>query len=125
ARPLIFPPDTVVEAREVRPEGGPKAHRVKPYSADEGLQLFKPAATLPTPLLTFEVLSNEDNFNVFGFRVNPPDPNGEVGPNHYVEIINLIFGVYNRAGNLLAGPIDTRSLWAGFPIEDCTDPSGD
>src|SRR4030095_4051457 len=54
ARPLIFPPDTVVEVREVRPEGGPKAHRVKPYSADEGLQLFKPAATIPTPLLTFE-----------------------------------------------------------------------
>ena len=23
------------------------------------------------------------------------------------------------------GPVDTGSLWAGFPIEDCTDPSGD
>jgi hypothetical protein len=125
ARPLIFPPDTVVEVREVRPERGPKAHRVKPYSADGGLQLFKPAATIPAPLLTFEGLSNQDNFNVFGFRVNPPDPNGEVGPNHYVEIINLIFGVYDRAGNLLAGPIDTGSLWANFPIPDCTDPSGD
>jgi hypothetical protein len=76
-------------------------------------------------LLTFEGLSNLDNFNVFGFRVNPPDPNGEVGPNHYVEIINLIFGVYDKAGNLLVGPIDTGSLWAGFAIEDCTDPSGD
>jgi hypothetical protein len=76
-------------------------------------------------LLTFEGLSNLDNFNVFGFRVNPPDPNGEVGPNHYVEIINLVFGVYDKAGNLLLGPVDTGSLWAGFPIEDCTDPSGD
>jgi hypothetical protein len=125
ARPLIFPPDTVAEVREVRPERGPKAHRVKPYSADGALQLFKLAPTIPAPLLTFEGLSNQDNFNVFGFRVNPPDPNGEVGPNHYVEIINLIFGVYDRAGNLLAGPIDTGSLWANFPIPDCTDPSGD
>ena len=23
------------------------------------------------------------------------------------------------------GPVDTGTLWAGFPIEDCTDPSGD
>src|SRR5262249_53731437 len=103
--------------------------RVKPRSADGALQLFShllsPTPSIPAPSLTFEGLSNLDNFNVFGFRVNPPDPNGEVGPNNYVEIINLVFGVYDKAGNLLVGPIDTGSLWAGFPIDDCTDPSGD
>ena len=62
---------------------------------------------------------------MFGFRVNPPDPVGDVGPNHYVEMINLVFGVYDKAGNLLLGPVDTGTLWAGFPITDCTDPSGD
>ena len=40
-------------------------------------------------------------------------------------MINLVFGVYDKAGNKLLGPVDTGSLWAGFPIEDCTDPSGD
>src|SRR5678815_3949351 len=110
ARPLIFPPDTLLEVRERGPEG-PRAHRVKPHSADGALQLFSPqlfspAPSIPAPLLTFEGLSNLDNFNVFGFRVNPPDPNGEVGPNHYVEIINLVFGVYDKAGNLLLGPVD-------------------
>jgi hypothetical protein len=125
ARALIFPPDTLIEVRERGPEG-PRAHRVKPHSADGALQLFSPTTpSIPAPLLTFEGLSNLDNFNVFGFRVNPPDPNGEVGPNNYVEIINLVFGVYDKAGNLLVGPIDTGSLWAGFPIPDCTDPSGD
>jgi len=125
ARPLTFPPDTLLEVREQGPQG-PKAHRVKPHSADGVLQLFSPTTpSIPAPLLTFEGLSNLDNFNVFGFRVNPPDPNGEVGPNHFVEMINLVFAVYDKAGNLLVGPIDTGSLWAGFPIEDCTDPSGD
>ena len=81
--------------------------------------------TIPAPLLTFEGMSNQDNFNIFGGRVNPPDPNGDVGPNHFVEMINLVFAVYDKAGNLLLGPVDTGSLWAGFPIEDCTDPSGD
>jgi len=101
------------------------AHRVKDRSRDGALQLFKPAPTIPAPLLTFEGMSNQDNFNVFGFRVNPPDPNGEVGPNNYVEMINLVFAVYDKAGNLLVGPVDTGSLWADFPITDCTDPSGD
>jgi hypothetical protein len=83
------------------------------------------AQTIPSPLLTFEGLSNADNFNIFGFRVNPPDPVGDVGPNHYVEMINLVFGVYDKQGNLLLGPMDTGTLWAGFAVEDCTDPSGD
>jgi hypothetical protein len=125
ARPRTFPPDTLLEVRPEPAVKGPAVHRAKGHSADGALQLFSPAPAIPAPLLTFEGLSNLDNFNVFGFRVNPPDPNGEVGPNHYVEIINLVFGVYDKAGNLLLGPVDTGSLWAGFPIEDCTDPSGD
>jgi hypothetical protein len=110
---------------EIRPEGGPRAHSRGYKSGDGALQLLSPTPTIPAPLLTFEGLSNEDNFNIFGFRVNPPDPNGEVGPNHFVEMINLVFAVYDKAGNLLMGPVDTGSLWAGFPITDCTDPSGD
>jgi hypothetical protein len=125
ARPRTFPPETLLEVRPEPAVKGPAVHRAKGHSADGALQLFSPAPAIPAPLLTFEGLSNLDNFNVFGFRVNPPDPNGEVGPNHYVEIINLVFGVYDKAGNLLLGPVDTGSLWAGFPIEDCTDPSGD
>lgn len=77
------------------------------------------------PLPNFEGLSNQDNFNIFGGRVNPPDPVGAVGPHHYVEMINLVFGVYDKQGNLLLGPVDTGTLWSGFPIDDCTDPSGD
>jgi hypothetical protein len=97
----------------------------KGYSGDAALQTLSPAVAIPSPLANFEGLSNQDNFNIFGFRVNPPDPNGEVGPNHYVEMINLVFAVYDKNGNKLLGPVDTGTLWAGFPITDCTDPSGD
>jgi hypothetical protein len=83
------------------------------------------AIAIPSPLANFEGLSNQDNFDVFGFRVNPPDPVGDVGPNHYVEMINLVFGVYSKTGTLLLGPVDTGTLWTGFAVEDCTDPSGD
>ena len=82
-------------------------------------------AGIAPPLRTFEGLSNQDNFNLFGGRVNPPDPVGDIGPNHYVEMINLAFAVYDRQGNLLMGPIAIGDLWAGFAVDDCTDPSGD
>ena len=125
--PKRFAPSATV--LEVRPERGP-AIQSKGYSGDGALQPFSPGVAIPgvaipAPLLTFEGLSNQDNFDVFGFRVNPPDPNGEVGPNHYVEMINLVFAVYDKNGKKLLGPIDTGSLWAGFAIPDCTDPSGD
>ena len=126
ARPRMYPPNTVLEVRpERRGSEGREAHRVKPYSADGVLQMFNQTPTIPAPLLTFEGLANQDNFNIFGFRINPGDPNGEVGPNNFVEMINLVFAVYDKAGNLLAGPIDTGSLWTDFAIPDCTDPSGD
>ena len=114
---------------EIRPERGPvaidKGHSGDGAIQTSGARMAPGAPTVPDPSLTFEGLSNQDNFNVFGFRVNPPDPVGDVGPNHYVEMINLIFGVYSKDGTLLLGPVDTGTLWAGFPIEDCTDPSGD
>lgn len=81
--------------------------------------------TIPGTKANFEGLSNEDNFAIYGGRVNPPDPVGDVGRKHYVEMINLVFGVYDKQGNLLLGPAPIGALWDGFAIEDCTDPSGD
>jgi hypothetical protein len=107
------------------PDLGPIATGDDGYSVDGALQSAVPATTIPSTQQNFEGLSNQANFDIFGFRVNPPDPNGEVGPNNYVEMINLVFGVYDKAGNLLLGPVDTGTLWSGFDIEDCTDPSGD
>jgi hypothetical protein len=110
--------------RGLPPERGPTLANVG-HTTDGALQRTLPAPSIPGTLANFEGLSNQDNFNTFGFRVNPPDPNGEVGPNHYVEMINLVFGVYNKAGTLLLGPVDTGTLWNGFAVPDCTDPSGD
>lgn len=128
AKPLrvapLFPSQEPVE---IRPERGPVV-KDQGYSGDGALQVrgsFGPASQIPATTANFEGLSNQDNFNIFGGRVNPPDPVGAVGPNHYVEMINLVFGVYSKTGTLLLGPVDTGTLWANFPVPDCTDPSGD
>ena len=124
--PLRKAPDE--ELIEIRAERGQVA-RDRGYSRDGALQrnagFSAQGQAIPGTSLTFEGLSNQDNFNIFGGRVNPPDSMGAVGPNHYVEMINLIYGIYDKSGNLLVGPVDSGTLWAGFAVDDCTDPSGD
>src|SRR5215211_8260629 len=111
---------------EVREENGPEASDDNgPWEGEAVQNSIPPQATIPNTNANFEGLSNQDNFNIFGGRVNPPDPVGDVGPNHYVEMVNLVFGIYSKTGTLLLGPVDTGTLWAGFAVEDCTDPSGD
>jgi len=46
--------------------------------------------------------------------VYPPDTDGDVGPNHYFQMINLSFAIYDKAGNKLYGPANNSTLWQGF-----------
>ena len=64
---------------------------------------------------------------VAGFTVAsaPPDTNGAVGPNHYVQTVNSDFAVYNKTGGLLFGPVALNTLWSGFGGLCQTDNDGD
>jgi len=121
----VTPPLPDEDQGEIREENGPEAVDSDVYFPDVAVQDRLGPAAIPSTLANFEGLSNQDNFNIFGGRVNPPDPVGDVGPNHYVEMTNLTFAVYDKSGNRLLGPVDTGTLWAGFVIPDCQDPSGD
>ena len=44
----------------------------------------------------------------------PPDPTGDIGPNHYVQAVNLSFAVYGRTGALLYGPANINTLFSGM-----------
>ena len=46
--------------------------------------------------------------------VVPPDTEGDVGPDHYFQMINLSFAIWDKGGNLLYGPVDNSTLWSGF-----------
>jgi hypothetical protein len=61
----------------------------------------------PSVLGHFEGVGNRNG-------VLPPDPTGDIGPSHYVQMVNLSFAIFDRSGNLLSGPFDNRELWAGF-----------
>jgi len=59
------------------------------------------------PIVNFDGVGNVNG-------VLPPDTDGDVGPNHYFQMINLSFAIYDKSGNKLYGPVDNSTLWSGF-----------
>lgn len=55
--------------------------------------------------------------------VNPPDTVGDVGPHHYVQMVNLRWAVYSKTGKVLVAPRSINSLFQGF--DACDEGSGD
>jgi hypothetical protein len=89
-----------------------------PSILDPALQTAAPTSFAPTTLVSFEGVNNVDG-------VLPPDTNGDVGPNHYVQWVNLSFAIYSRTGALLYGPADGSTIWQGFGGPCQTTNSGD
>ena len=78
--------------------------------------LWQPVLTMPPPLLTFEGVAVPQS----GCGCAPPDSDGDVGPNHYVEAINTSFKVFDKNGNTLAGPTTYNSLFAPLTGTPCS-----
>jgi len=88
---------------------------------DAAQQPRYPRATMPAPLNSFEGVSNLDS-------VAPPDTVGDVGPNHYLEMVNMHFCVYDKvSGTNLIAPMRMSALFAaaGFPPPASTTDDGD
>lgn len=88
------------------------------FTGDAALQTAAAVGDAPTLIQSFEGVPNIQ-------QVSPPDPVGDVGPNHYVEMVNLSFAVFNKFGTKLFGPADLGTLWQGFAVPHCSDSSGD
>ena len=72
-----------------------------------------PLATMPAPTQSFAGLSGEDFCNGGPCGAGwPPDINGDVGLNHYIEAVNDAWAIYNKSGTLLAS-FTEDSLWSG------------
>ena len=106
------------ESREINPLNTERTHTNVPGpSRDAALQTstrptkagpLQPAA-LPAPSLTFEGLDFTN-----GSNVAPPDTNGDVGPNDYVETVNNLVRVYDKNGNPRGPIFQQSSLFANL-----------
>ena len=60
-----------------------------------------------------DITVNFDGVSAQGYA--PPDPSGDVGPNHYVQMVNVRYQVWNKSGGSLLGPLNISTIWIGLP----------
>ncbi|HRZ21694.1 MAG TPA: hypothetical protein P5184_08510, partial [Bacteroidales bacterium] len=46
--------------------------------------------------------------------VAPPDTDGDVSPDYYMQMVNLSFQIWNKSGISVYGPAANITLWNGF-----------
>jgi subtilisin-like proprotein convertase family protein len=77
---------------------------------------------LPTPTVNFDGITEADTVAI-GQGFLPPDTNGEVGPNHFVQTVNSAFRVWNKSGTPVTPLASLSSLFAplGAPCGSSND----
>jgi hypothetical protein len=101
----------VGESEEINPLGMPalRGALAAPLTwADPVRRADSGRAPAPAPYLSFEGINNRNS-------VIPPDTNGDVGKNHYVQWVNLSVQIFDKTtGATVLGPVNGNSLWTGF-----------
>jgi hypothetical protein len=104
-----IPPAYSPDIREIpmKPIPRPLPQTPETPSIDPVLQDWHGETEMPATIQNFEGIGNVNG-------VLPPDTNGDVGPNHYVQIVNLSFAIFNKSGTPLYGPANINTIWSGF-----------
>src|ERR1700693_5206107 len=100
---------TIREMPEPLGEGieGPPRPPVSDPVAQRDFTPGRAVSAMPSASVNFDGVGNLDG-------VYPPNTNGDVGPNHYVQFINEHFQVFRKSGVSLYGPAAGNTLWTGF-----------
>src|SRR5204863_243060 len=120
--------DTSIPLRQMPPASRARGQRVYPVlplprnggeavtAADPVLQSLIAQPLAPALTLNFDGVGNGFSGPAGTFTVAgaPPDTNGSVGPNHYVQIVNTDFAVFDKSGAALFGPVPINTLWTSF-----------
>jgi hypothetical protein len=114
-KPVITPGEQEGESADEE-EGGIGARRDAPAPKAGKDPLVGQSSPAPTTVSStaqnFEGISNLNS-------VYPPDTNGDVGPNHYVQWVNLSLAIYSKTGTLLWGPSNGNVIWSAMTGSVC------
>ena len=84
----------------------------KPFNFSEDPVWQKNDGTNPSmhaaPIQNFEGIGNLSS-------VYPPDTQGDISSDKYVQVVNSNFAVYSKTGSTLFGPAALSTIWAGIP----------
>ena len=76
---------------------------------DTVVQGSAPKSRMPSPDLTFDGIAN-----LCGCY--PPDTEGDVGPNHYMEWVNAHYAIYTKTGTQVVPPTTGNTIFTGTPF---------
>jgi uncharacterized repeat protein (TIGR01451 family) len=85
------------------------------FLSDPAIQTGDAGTGIPPTSQNFEGNDVGDSSSDGVFIGAPPDTNGDVGPNHYVQTVNTVFSVYSKSGTRLSGPTPLNELWKSSP----------
>jgi hypothetical protein len=78
--------------------------------------LTKPTENAQTEMGTRQSMGPIVGFNgQGGTGFFPPDTDGDVSDEHFVQVVNSKYNVYDKVGNKLIGPLDLSTLWSSLP----------
>jgi len=98
------PREVQIRHPHARPQGG--------NVTDTVVQDSTPVPAAAQSLGNFEGLGA--GYPGFAVTAVPPDPNGAVGPNHYVQWVNNAFVIFNKQGAQVQAPISDNTFWSYF-----------
>jgi len=88
--------------------------RFRPVDTDDPLATDPNIQRIPGPRAPDSVQQSFDGVpNPQGYV--PPDTDGDVGPNHYFQVVNCSAAIYSKTGTLLMGPFPNSSIFSGLP----------
>ena len=78
------------------------------WESDPNIQKAFGKVQTDTTIMNFDGVGNIGGYT-------PPDTQGDVGPNHYFQVVNCSYAVYDKTGTKLLGPSLSSSVWSGMP----------
>src|SRR5215813_4040997 len=111
-RDLPYIPPTEQEGEEVRLRRYPPKSGTKPSPQDpiRPSRESEAQTNMAGPTQTFAGMTQ----NLACGSCVPPDTDGDVGPNHYLQAVNSSIRVHDKSGNVLAGPITYNSFFSAL-----------
>jgi len=78
-----------------------------PFVPDPLRQMFFGKSVTDTTIQNFEGVSAQGYY--------PPDVDGDVGPDHYFQVTNVKYAIFDKNGVKLIGPLNNSTVFSGLP----------
>ena len=113
--PFILPIKNSSGLREVQNKIGMKEFNNKqthPFLLPED-PVWQKQNDLKVPITSQQIQNFEGISNIS--NVYPPDTQGDISTNEFVQVVNCNFAIYSKTGLTLFGPASLSTIWQGIP----------